>query len=107
MLLDASDEEKSDEDPLTELKDKLSELSTAHNMIQSRHHELMRAVNELEAGKDKNGAKLREKAALFKITSDAMIRVSKGTYKECIIVVIVHCEYCFLVCLFVCCLLIH
>ena len=86
VLLDASDEEKSEEDPLTELKDKLSELLTAHNMIQSRHHELMKAITDLEGGKDKNGAKLKEKAALFKITSDAMIKVIKG-------IVIVNCEY--------------
>ena len=73
---DASDEEKEEDDPLIDLKDKLSDLSTAHNIVQSRHHDLVKAISDFESGKDKSGVKLKEKAAIFKISSDALTKVS-------------------------------
>ena len=73
---ESSDEEKEEDAPLAELQEKLTELATTQNIIQQKHHDLVRAFSEFEAGKDKNGAKLKEKAAMFKITADALTKVS-------------------------------
>lgn len=86
LLIDASDEEKEDVDPLTDLNDTLSELTTSHDIVQRRHQELIRAVNDFDAGKDKHAVKLKERVAMFKITADAMSKV-----RECVCVHVRSC----------------
>ena len=79
-LLDVSDEEKDNdnETPVTALKEKLSELITTHNLVQQKHHELMKVLSDVETGKEETGtnhSKLKEKAAMFRVTANAMAKV--------------------------------
>lgn len=83
-LEDVSDEEKDNdnETPVTALKEKLSELITTHNLVQQKHHELMKVLADVETGKEETGTnltKLKEKAVMFRVTANAMAKVA-GDY---------------------------
>ena len=66
---------------MTILQEKLKELSAAHDLVVKNNAQLVKQIAEIESGV--GGAKplpawmpkLKEKLALFKLTSDAMAKV--------------------------------
>jgi hypothetical protein len=85
-LEEASDEEETgelQEDDIAQsqlLAEKLSELSTTQNLVKQKHNELLRALTEFESrdgGNKKQADALKEKAAMFKITTSAMTKTSQ------------------------------
>ena len=75
-----------DEKPLLVLSDKLTELSTTHNLVVQKHHEILRTLSDIEMSKDESGigganlTKLKEKTAMFKITANAMAKVNSESF---------------------------
>ena len=57
---------------LSTLQDKLKELTTAYDLMVKNSHQLSKFTSELESGGNS-----REKIALLKITSAAMVKVRK------------------------------
>ena len=59
--------------------EKLKELSTTQDLVRQKHQELNRLLSEVDAvgvGSGTVATKLREMTAMFKITADAMAKVS-------------------------------
>lgn len=66
--------------PLASLQEKLKELNTAYNLVVKNSHQLTKFASELESGASKsNAGKPKEKFALLKITSAAIVKVSVST----------------------------
>ena len=82
---DESDGGSGDEDvaeggrgnPVTAMQEKLKELSAAHDLVIKNNTQLVKQIAEIEGGMVSGAslAKLKEKLALFKLTSDAMAKV--------------------------------
>ena len=66
------------DNPLATLQLKLKQLTTAYDLVLKNSHQLSKLSSELESvsGSSK-AAKPTEKFALFKLTSAAMVKVSK------------------------------
>ena len=76
---DTSDDESEADHEGWPVAEKLKELTTTRDLVCQKHHELSRALSEVElVGGQGAGpsAKLKETTAMFKITADAMTRVS-------------------------------
>ena len=63
--------------PVTAMQEKLKELSAAHDLVIKNNALLIKQIIEIEGGAVSGAslAKLKEKLALFKLTSDAMAKV--------------------------------
>ena len=82
---DESDGGSGDEDvaeggrgnPITAMQEKLKELSAAHDLVIKNNALLVKQIADIEGGAVSGAslAKLKEKLALFKLTSDAMAKV--------------------------------
>ena len=59
------------------MQEKLKELSAAHDLVIKNNAQLVKQIAEIEGGAVGGAsiAKLKEKLALFKLTSDAMAKV--------------------------------
>ena len=70
-------EEDRGEPPLLSMEEKLLELTTAHDLVVRNSHLLVRQISEVEEGGllQANGSKLKEKLALFRLTTSAMVKV--------------------------------
>ena len=64
------------ENLLTTLQDKLKELTAAYELVVKNSHQFTKFAGELESGG--NAAKAKEKVALLKITSIAVVKVRDG-----------------------------
>ena len=66
--------------PVTAMQEKLKELSAAHDLVIKNNAQLLKQIAETESGmaggSSGSMSKLKEKLALFKLTSDAMAKVS-------------------------------
>ena len=81
MWSDDSDDGGEDEDsdqPLVNLRDKLKELTETHDLVLKHGHTMLRQLAELDNDQLLPGAvaKVKEKIALFKLTTGAMMKVS-------------------------------
>ncbi|XP_019854132.1 PREDICTED: oxysterol-binding protein 1-like [Amphimedon queenslandica] len=79
---DIASQSKEDEKSLHLLSEKLSEVTATHNLILQKHHDILKTLAELddkELAQSGSGSltKLKEKIAMFKITSSAMAKVSE------------------------------
>ena len=65
---------------VTAMQDKLKELSAAHDLVIKNNAQLVKQIAEIEGGMVGGAsiAKLKEKLALFKLTSDAMAKVGNS-----------------------------
>ena len=67
--------------PVAVMQEKLKELSAAHDLVIKNNAQLVKQIAEIESGMVGGAAgwmsKLKEKLALFKLTSDAMAKVIK------------------------------
>lgn len=77
---DVASQSKEDEKSLHLLSEKLSEVTATHNLILQKHHDILKTLAELddkELAQSGSGSltKLKEKIAMFKITSSAMAKV--------------------------------
>ena len=63
--------------PVTATQEKLKELSAAHDLVIKNNALLVKQIVEVEGGAVSGAslARLKEKLALFKLTSDAMAKV--------------------------------
>lgn len=63
--------------PVSAMQEKLKELSAAHDLVIKNNSQLIKQIAEIEGGTVGRAsiAKLKEKLALFKLTSDAMAKV--------------------------------
>ncbi len=66
----------SHDNPLAVLQDKLKELNTAYELVLKNSHQLSKLAAELESKGNSDGGKPKEKFALLKITSSAIVKVS-------------------------------
>ena len=79
---DDSDSASGDEDegggdnPLSALKEKLEEVNNAQELMEKNSHQLIKLLSDLEEGHGRSAAaKAKEKLALFKLTSAALVKV--------------------------------
>ena len=81
MSPDDSDDGGEDEDndqPLVNLKDKLKELTETHDLVLKHGHAMLRQLAEVEGDKQLPqvaAGKVKEKIAMFKLTTGAMMKV--------------------------------
>lgn len=66
------------ENILAALQDKLKELMTAYELVVKNSHQLLKFASELELESGGSAGKPKEKVALFKITSSAVVKVREG-----------------------------
>ena len=93
FALDESDGGSGDEvmaeggrsNPVTAMQEKLKELSAAHDLVTKNNAQLVKQIAEIEGGMVGGAslAKLKEKLALFKLTSDAMAKVGNLNSNTC------------------------
>ena len=79
--------------PVTAMQEKLKELSAAHDLVIKNNALLVKQIIEIEGGAVSGAslAKLKEKLALFKLTSDAMAKVSTCTMYTRTVMHIIFC----------------
>lgn len=79
---DGAEDEEHDQ-PLVNLKDKLRELTETHDLVLKHGHAMLRQLAELEGDKGLPPAgavaKVKEKIAMFKLTTGAMMKVCTHT----------------------------
>lgn len=70
-------EEEGGDNPLSTLKEKLGELTNAHDLMEKNCHQVTKLLSELEEGSSSRStaAKTKEKLTLFKLTSAALVKV--------------------------------
>ena len=72
-------EEEGGDNPLSALKEKLGELTNAHDLMEKNCHQVAKLVSDLEEGSSRStAAKTKEKLTLFKLTSAALVKVGCG-----------------------------
>jgi len=71
-------EDEEQEQPLDQLKDKLRELTEAHDLVLKHGHTMLRQLSDIEGDQLVVGTmtKVKEKIAMFKLTTGAMMTVS-------------------------------
>ena len=74
------------------MQEKLKELSAAHDLVIKNNALLVKQIIEVEGGTVSGAslAKLKEKLALFKLTSDAMAKVHSYIYVLVLITRVVY-----------------
>lgn len=74
------EEEGGGDNPLSSLKEKLEEVSNAQELMEKNSHQLLKLLSDLEEGHGRSAAaKAKEKLALFKLTSAALVKVCVTT----------------------------
>ena len=74
---DEGEDEEQDQ-PLDQMKDKLRELTEAHDLVLKHGHTMLRQLSDIEGDQLAAGTmtKVKEKIAMFKLTTGAMMKVS-------------------------------
>ena len=74
---DGGEDEEQDQ-PLDQMKDKLRELTEAHDLVLKHGHTMLRQLSDIEGDQLAAGTmtKVKEKIAMFKLTTGAMMKVS-------------------------------
>ena len=79
MTSDDSDdgEDEEQDQPLELMKDKLRELTEAHDLVLKHGHTMLRQLSDVENDQLAAGtmSKVKEKVAMFKLTTGAMMKV--------------------------------